>query len=100
MMNGPQMVQYWKDYFNNPSGGLLGLFNAIMGIGSICGLPFAPGISDRFGGRLAICTGIFFMIGVALQTASISFSMFIAARFFIAWVWLFHCPGPCPVAPH
>ena len=85
-MNGLQMVQYWKDYFNNPSGGLLGLFNAIMGIGSICGLPFAPGISDRFGRRLAICTGIFFMmIGVALQTASTSFSMFIAARFFIGF---------------
>lgn len=86
MMNGLQMVKAWTDYFGNPRGGVLGLFNAIMGIGSICGLPFAPLISDRFGRRLAISTGIFFMmIGVALQTAATSFGMFIAARFFIGF---------------
>ena len=86
MMNGLQMVDQWRNYFNNPSGGILGLFNAIMGIGSICGLPFAPAISDRFGRRVAIVTGIFFMmIGVALQTAANSFSMFVAARFFVGF---------------
>lgn len=41
MMNGLQMVPAWQDFFNHPSGSILGLFNAIMGIGSICGLPFA-----------------------------------------------------------
>ena len=82
MIMGLQIVQYWKDYFNSPSGGLLGLFNAIMGIGFICGIPF---ISDRFGRHLAICTGIFFtMVGIALQTASTSFSMFIVASFLMA----------------
>jgi len=86
MMNGLQMVPHWGNYFNHPSGGILGLFNAIMGIGSICGLPFAPTISDRFGRRIAIVTGItFMMLGVALQTAASSFSMFIAARFFIGF---------------
>jgi sugar porter (SP) family MFS transporter len=86
MMNGLQMVDHWQDYFNHPKGGLLGLFNAIMGIGSIVGLPFAPYISDKFGRRIAIMCGIFFMmIGIALQTAANSFSMFIAARFFIGF---------------
>jgi hypothetical protein len=29
MMNGLQSLTQWKDYFNNPTGGKLGLFNAI-----------------------------------------------------------------------
>ncbi|KAL7275939.1 hypothetical protein RUND412_001096 [Rhizina undulata] len=86
MMNGLQIVPAWQTYFNHPSGSILGLFNAIMGIGSICGLPFAPYISDYLGRRLAICTGIFFMmLGIAIQTASQNFSMFVGSRFFIGF---------------
>lgn len=86
MMNGLQIVPSWQTFFNNPSGSILGLFNAIMGVGSICGLPFAPYISDYFGRRLAIVTGIFFMmLGIALQTASQNFGMFVGARFFIGF---------------
>jgi hypothetical protein len=29
MMNGLQSIPQWKNYFNNPTGGKLGLFNAI-----------------------------------------------------------------------
>lgn len=29
MMNGLQTLDNWKNYFNNPTGGTLGLFNAI-----------------------------------------------------------------------
>jgi hypothetical protein len=29
MMNGLQTLDNWRDYFNNPTGGTLGLFNAI-----------------------------------------------------------------------
>lgn len=29
MMNGLQTLENWRDYFDNPQGGLLGLFNAI-----------------------------------------------------------------------
>jgi hypothetical protein len=29
MMNGLQTLENWRDYFNNPTGGTLGLFNAI-----------------------------------------------------------------------
>lgn len=28
-MNGFQSLSYWKDYFNNPKGGRLGVLNAI-----------------------------------------------------------------------
>lgn len=86
MMNGLQIVPSWQNFFNHPSGSILGLFNAIMGVGSICGLPFAPYISDYLGRRLAIVTGIFFMmLGIALQTASQNFGMFVGARFFIGF---------------
>jgi hypothetical protein len=29
MMNGLQTLENWRNYFNNPTGGTLGLFNAI-----------------------------------------------------------------------
>jgi hypothetical protein len=29
MMNGLQSLPYWKEYFGNPTGGKLGLLNAI-----------------------------------------------------------------------
>lgn len=29
MMNGLQTLENWREYFDNPEGGLLGLFNAI-----------------------------------------------------------------------
>jgi hypothetical protein len=29
MMNGLQTLKYWREYFNNPKGSILGLFNAV-----------------------------------------------------------------------
>jgi hypothetical protein len=29
MMNGLQTLENWREFFNNPTGGTLGLFNAI-----------------------------------------------------------------------
>jgi hypothetical protein len=48
MMNGLQTLSYWRDYFNNPKGSILGLFNASMSIGSLIGLFFVPPLIDRF----------------------------------------------------
>ena len=42
MMNGLQSLTQWEDSFNHPTGGLLGLLNAIQYIGSIGSLPIAP----------------------------------------------------------
>ncbi|KAL6249767.1 hypothetical protein RBB50_003622 [Rhinocladiella similis] len=86
MLNGLQILDVWQDYFDHPRGSILGLFGSIYSIGSLAGLPFAPYLSDNFGRRIAIMAGcVFLFIGVAIQSASQNFSMFIAGRFFVGF---------------
>lgn len=86
MMNGLQSVDQWRIYFNNPSGGKLGLLNAIQNIGALAAYPFAPYISDGLGRRTSIFLGATIMcIATAIQTASQSVGMFIGARFLIGF---------------
>lgn len=69
-----------------------GLLNAIMSVGSMCAIPISPWLADWRGRRLAIIIGILIMfVGVALQTASVSLGMFIAARFLVC----FFSPSRC-----
>jgi hypothetical protein len=56
-ISGLQTVENWQEYFNRPTGSLLGVFNAIQSIGGIAGLPFAPYANDRFGRRWALFFG-------------------------------------------
>ena len=71
MMNGLQTLENWKNYFNNPTGGTLGLFNAIQvsscrndrnlsdpqNIGTVVALPVAPIMNDRLGRRWTLFIG-------------------------------------------
>ncbi|WPH03829.1 Hypothetical protein R9X50_00671200 [Acrodontium crateriforme] len=86
MVNGLQSLSYWQNYFNHPSGSILGLFNCIMSVGSLVALPVVPYIADYLGRRWGIIIGCLIMIlGVILQSISINFRMFIAARFFLGF---------------
>ncbi|EIW83455.1 hexose transporter [Coniophora puteana RWD-64-598 SS2] len=86
MMNGLQSLAQWRDAFDNPSGGKLGLLNAIQNIGALAGYPFAPYVSDGIGRRKTVWFGATIMlVGTALQTASQSVNMFIGARFLIGF---------------
>ncbi|KAF5381387.1 hypothetical protein D9615_008322 [Tricholomella constricta] len=86
MMNGLQSLDQWNEYFDKPTGGKLGLLNAIQNIGSLAAYPFAPYISDGLGRRPAIFIGATIMcIATAIQTASQSVGMFIGARFLIGF---------------
>ncbi|EJD52273.1 hexose transporter [Auricularia subglabra TFB-10046 SS5] len=86
MMNSLQSVKNWQTYFNKPIGPKLGLFNAIQNIGGLCGVFFAPYVADYFGRRKAIFFGATLTcVGVALQTASNGFSMFIASRWMVGF---------------
>jgi len=86
MMNGLQSLPQWKEAFNNPTKGKLGLLNAIQNIGSLAGYPFAPYVSDGIGRRLTVFLGAVIMCGAtALQTASQNVGMFIGARFLIGF---------------
>ncbi|KAF8527615.1 general substrate transporter [Hysterangium stoloniferum] len=57
MMNGLLSLDIFENQFNHPSGGKLGLFNAIQNIGGLAALPFAPFMTDWFGRRKAILLG-------------------------------------------
>ncbi|KAA1470430.1 hexose transporter [Dentipellis sp. KUC8613] len=90
MMNGLQSVKQWKEAFNYPTGGKLGLLNAIQNIGSVAGYPFVPYMTDGIGRRLTIAFGIIFMIAATVvQTAAQSVEMFIGARFMIGFGLVF-----------
>ncbi|PAV15208.1 hexose transporter [Pyrrhoderma noxium] len=84
MMNGLQSLTQWEEAFNHPTGGMLGLLNAIQNIG--CLDPFVPYVSDGIGRRPTILLGAFLMcVATAIQTASNSVKMFIGARFLIGF---------------
>ncbi|KXN89357.1 Lactose permease [Leucoagaricus sp. SymC.cos] len=86
MMNGLQSLTQWRSYFNNPSGGRLGLLNAIQNIGGLAAYPFSPYLADGLGRRTTIFIGAAIMcIATALQTAAQSTGMFIGARFLIGF---------------
>ncbi|CDZ97669.1 hexose transporter [Phaffia rhodozyma] len=81
MMNGLQVLDNWKNKFNNPQGGTLGLLNAVQNIGSIVGLPIAPYVTDLLGRRAGIFVGsIIMLVGVAMQASSNVLAVFIASR--------------------
>ncbi|CAI7589862.1 unnamed protein product [Penicillium crustosum] len=86
MMNGLQALSYWQEYFNHPKGPTLGLFNCVMSVGALAGLVILPYMLDRLGRRVCLVFGSSFMLlGVALQSGSINFSMFVGARFILGF---------------
>lgn len=86
MMNGLQTLSYWRNYFGNPSGSILGLFNASMSLGSLIGLFFVPPLIDRFGRKIGIVLGCLVMLlAVGIQTGARTFGMFIAARLLLGF---------------
>ncbi|KAF4607581.1 major facilitator superfamily protein [Pleurotus pulmonarius] len=86
MMNGLQSLPQWRDYFHSPSGGKLGLLNAIQNIGSLAAYPFSPYLSDGIGRKYTVMLGAMIMcIATVIQTASQSVGMFIGARFLIGF---------------
>jgi len=81
MMNGLQAVEKWREYFGEPKGATLGLFNGAYPIGGLIAVPFVSTISDRFGRRAGIATGAFVCcVGAALQGAAQNLPMFVIAR--------------------
>ncbi|KIJ49078.1 hypothetical protein M422DRAFT_777634 [Sphaerobolus stellatus SS14] len=97
MMNGLQSLEQWRSAFNNPTGGKLGLLNAIQNIGSLAGYPFAPYLTDGIGRKRSIIIGAFIMTAATIiQTASQNVGMFIGARFLIGFGLTF-CANAAPL---
>lgn len=86
MVNGLLSLDQFTGYMNNPSGSIKGLFSGIMFLGSLLALPITPYIADGLGRRMGIFIGSLVMIfAVILQSCSVNFQMFIAARFFLGF---------------
>jgi len=95
--NGLQIIPAWQDYYKHPSGKMLGLLNAAQSIGCIAALPFAPLIADNLGRRSSLfCGSLIMLAGIALQTASKTVPVFIAARI-IMGVGLEFCNNSAPL---
>lgn len=90
MMNGLQSLSYWQNYFNQPHGSILGLYNSALSLGSIIGLPLVPPLVDRFGRKVGIIvSSLIIFLGVGIQTGARNFGMFLAARFLLGFGLVF-----------
>ncbi|KAI4864417.1 hexose transporter [Hypoxylon rubiginosum] len=100
LMNGLQSLQQWRDYFGHPTGATLGLVNAAQSIGSVLALPFIGNLSDRFGRKPVLLTGILLVIAATIiQGASINFPMFVISRLIVGFGGMFVVqPSPMLIA--
>ncbi|KAL4804988.1 general substrate transporter [Aspergillus unguis] len=81
LMNGLQSISQWKDYFDNPSGSILGVVNAAQSIGSVVSLPAVGILSDKIGRRWTLLSGaVVIVIASAIQAASVQYGMFVFSR--------------------
>jgi MFS family permease len=77
LLDKSQNMEIWQDYFNRPTGALMGRLQAMYQIGSVCSMPFAPFICDRWGRKYSIVLGCCIMIiASALQTGATGQPMF------------------------
>ncbi|KAF4468584.1 Major facilitator superfamily domain general substrate transporter [Fusarium albosuccineum] len=90
MLNGLQAVPSWDEYFNRPRGSILGLLNAVLGLGCIIATPLISMVGDRWGRRMGIFVGaVIMLIGGIIQGASVHIAMFLISRFVIGFGLVF-----------
>ncbi|KAF7560276.1 hypothetical protein G7046_g3867 [Stylonectria norvegica] len=100
LMNGVQSLHQWQDYFGNPAGQKLGLVNAAQSIGSVVALPFVGTLSDKFGRKPILLSGlILIIIASAIQASSINYAMFVVSRLIVGFGGMFVVqPSPMLIA--
>ncbi|RAK88553.1 general substrate transporter [Aspergillus costaricaensis CBS 115574] len=100
LMNGLQSLEQWQDYFNNPTGSLLGTIVAAQSIGSVIALPFLGNLCDWYGRKPILLAGLIIIcIAAAIQCASVNLAMFIVARILIGIGGMFSSqPSPMLIA--
>ncbi|RHZ49034.1 uncharacterized protein CDV56_100665 [Aspergillus thermomutatus] len=80
----------WRQLVNHPAmgarptGAWLGFISAIQSVGGLVGMPLQAWCSNKFGRKSCIWVGyVFIIIGVAMQTAAPSPTLFIVSRVFV-----------------
>lgn len=99
-MNGLQSLQQWKDFFGNPEGVMLGLINAAQSVGSVLALPFVGTLSDKYGRKPVLLSGIIMIIiASAIQAGSVNYAMFVVSRVIVGFGGMFVVqPSPMLIA--
>lgn len=99
-MNGLQSLEQWRVYFGYPDGVRLGLVNAAQSIGSVLSIPFVGDLTDRFGRKPILVSGIILIIiATAIQAASINLPMFVISRLIVGFGGMFVVqPSPMLIA--
>lgn len=83
LMNGLQSLRQWQEYFDNPTGSLLGTILAAQSIGSVIALPFLGTLCDKYGRKPILLSGIVIIgIAAAIQCASVNLPIFLSWRVF------------------
>jgi MFS family permease len=76
-----QSIDYWKDYFDHPSGNRLGLVNGIYPVGAVVSLPVTSFLCDKFGRKPTMIFGLcWIVIGAILQASSQNYAMLVVSR--------------------
>lgn len=99
-MNGLQTLSQWRDYFDKPSGAVLGAMNAIFPVGKILAVVPTAWLADRFGRKTPIWIGLLGLIGsTAIQASSHTVAQFIVGRFLMGFFTAFiGQPSPILIA--
>lgn len=99
-MNGLQSLKQWNSYFGNPTGTRLGVVNAAQSIGSVLSILLIGSLSDRFGRRPMLLTGIILIItSTIIQSASVNYAMFVISRVIVGLGGMFVVqPSPMLIA--
>ncbi|KAL4878699.1 general substrate transporter [Aspergillus karnatakaensis] len=86
VISGINAFDSWHDFFGlQSSGHSLGLINALMNIGNVCGAPFLA-LSDVIGRRAVNFIGNIFIIAASIMQATApNLKVFMAGRFFMGF---------------
>ncbi|EPS25817.1 cellodextrin transporter CdtD [Penicillium oxalicum 114-2] len=81
LMNGLEAMESWKESYNHPTGGTLGILAASMAIGSMLSIPVVPYVADIFGRRFGVVVGCTIMLfGVAMVSIGYKVALFVCGR--------------------
>lgn len=99
LVNNLQSLNYWQDFFDHPTGSILGLINAMFFVGGMVSTPFYSWISDRFGRKWCLQVGSLLTIaGALMQAFANGRALYIVARFILGFGNSLISVGPVMVA--
>ena len=86
LLNGLQSLPQWREYYNAPTGAVLGALSNAYTLGNFAALPFIAYFNDKYGRLTGLRIGcVISIIGSVLQGASQHYAMFLVARLIIGF---------------